>query len=384
MSIGSRLERALGILALASTAGASASSDVEQAFVAKEAALGNSCVPSVADSSGIAGWYTPPVEILLVNVQNPLVFDAKIGGNVLALGTTQGIRLYGLSANGLPPVLKQTYNNFGGNLAVSPSGNEVANSAGQNSFVFSRKVGSVWSQPQFLPGLAVAYSPDGTELAVTGLDQTVRIGTRNAQGNWELGLTIALPKPDGSFGSELVWTQDRLVISSNSLLYAYRKASGAYELAQVLPNQFERLSEQRFGNKIIGNGGHYVVAYPRNASGFQRGQPDYFPINAFGVARGLSGQKIAGFGNRFLSGECALHPVFFVSNQANPGSNKLVLTNPGTATDAFDFDGRSAVMVVQGPAPSFTYRVYFTTRDRIFGGNAPEPGEDGVGPGGFE
>jgi hypothetical protein len=393
----SRLEKAfvalagIGALGFANVTSSTATDDTLQSVIAKDSAVNTDAngnfsdcsgiVGLTADSSGIAGWYTQPIALPVQAVGAQAVYEAKIAGDVLAVLTDTQLSIYKVGAKGTIPQLEESIIVAPGatKLAVSPLSQEIAISG--SALRFFRKTATVWaSAGQVISGVSEAeYSPDGLELAMTTTAGTVRIAARNLSGDWELGQTLGLPKPDPTFGENIVWLQTRLLITSDSVTNSYAKNAGQWGFVQAIPVN-SRISPLRRADGFYHAPIDALKRFDLGPSGF-RPAPSQTQIIRGVLVRGLDRFSAAQLAPPRSSSTCPLRPAFIVSASAYVQDfNLLFFPEPGVPTQ-LEFEERGAVAVIQTPTQA---KIYFIAPDRIFGGNTAPPDQFGISQGGFE
>jgi hypothetical protein len=335
-----------------------------------------------ADSSGIAGWYAEPAELASQVTGAQSVYESRIAGDVLAVLTDTRLTIYKLGEKGTIPQLEETLTIAPGSrsLAVSPLGQEIALSGSEVRFF--RKSATGWqSAGQVIVGVSEAeYSPDGLELAMTTTPGTVRIATRAIGGDWELGQSLSLPKPDPSFGQNIVWLQTRLLISSSTVTNSYAKSAGLWGFVQAIPVN-SQISGLRRVDGFYHSPASLLARYDFVPIGFGAVTP-LSPIGAGVLVRGLNPTFAAKLVPATPGTTCATVPAFVVStNPYLQNFNLLFFPEPGFPRH-LEFEERGAVAVIQ-TSPVLS-KIYFIAPDRIFGGNIPPPDRMGGSQGGFE
>ncbi|MCU0756927.1 MAG: hypothetical protein MUE46_17765 [Xanthomonadales bacterium] len=209
------------------------------------------CINQNVDTSGIVDWYAEPV----LAAHAPFASGESMGINMAHAGTTiaalsqSRVAIFELNEQNLPEFKAFTATNppsFFRQVAVSPDGAEIAISDVNGTIEFYRRSPtSGWgstpaqvlnSDGTDLTGRSLTYSSDGAALYVEiqGTSLSVKSFQRNTAGDWEAA-NVSFPAiPTKTLNRSLAWTADRLLVSGDLTVNAYRRTPNGFELSQSL------------------------------------------------------------------------------------------------------------------------------------------------------
>lgn len=338
------------------------------------------CINQGVDTSGIIDWYAEPVPA----VHAPFAQGESMGIDMAQAGTTiavlsqSRVAIFELNDANEPEFKTLTVAgppNFQRQVAVSPSGDEIAvgNVNGTIEF-YRRSPGFGWSSTpaQVLlsngpnpTGKSLTYSGDGTALYVDiqGTNLAVQAFERNPAGNWEAA-NVSFPQvPTKSLSRMLGWTSERLLVSGDRLINVYRRTPNGLELTQSLgfaaPPEQLNVSPSGFSIRA----GQTLQFYASTRDGFF---PTFFraadlvdiaPISV--DPRGFAGLSRPSTGFcpriRFHNQNDVTLGSYFIPNSINVPARSLVSGHWG--------------LMVSTIAPDGTGALYVVPQRRIFGGS---------------
>ena len=358
------------------------------------------CVNTLADTSGLFGWYAEPVAIPHAAFASSESMGSEVvsaGNTIVALSNTrvaifenneqnQPIFAGFTPADGTSPPVRS--------IAVAPDGLEiVTNNIFTGVLTFYRRGPSGWSGVAAAQVInsnfpAVTYSADGSQLFIGDGGQTtvggvtvnagVKIFERDPDGNWQ-PTTKTVP---GKFVGikSLAWSANRLLVADRNSIVVYKPTVDGFAFSHALGVNFQASWIRPFENGFSANLGGILTIFRFNNSFFSQS-----------FVRNISGSGVAEvqpfvFSSTSRRGSTTLDPCghvdfFSASNGLQYGS--FVLPKGDTIFATTVASGPWGI-VVGGVTASGAGEVYLISRDRIFGGQNPPLRLTGAGQGGFE
>lgn len=348
------------------------------------------CITSPVDSSGIAGWYAAPEQIqvsapapepgfgkelvhaanVIVALSNETAFIYKVSGELLEFQST--VTIVGGAAS---------------DIAIAPAGDEIIITTAAKILVIKQATPGSWLNPIIAQDLApesptpsqISYSEDGNRLFISTQESNKPVyGLQKAvSGEW----TPMNQVPPGKFSATsftrpLVFTNNRLLFLDQTFLSFSHNASG-YTFAQAFPGAIlPESSLEPIPQGVAYRSNSSMVVYNLGPSGFVRGP--------------------GGLGSFDLSTLGVSNPRRLIVEALNQSCVLIRITAPTPSVQGLGGyllpKGNTSAQVVSGPwgiiaagnnaiAPA----LYWIRRDRFFGGQNTDPGQNpGTGTGGFE
>lgn len=355
--------------------------DPKSIIESKANALDSSgCINQSVDTSGIIDWYAEPVPAAHAPfaVGESMGIDMANAGTTIAVLSQSRVAIFELNDANYPEFKTFTVSsppNFQRQVAVSPSGDEIAVGNVNGTIEFYRRSPSFgWSSTpaQVLlsnganpTGKSLTYSSDGTALYVEiqGTNLAIQTFERNPAGNWE-AVNVNFPQvPTKSPNRMLGWTSDRLLVSGDRLINVYRRTPNGLELSQSLnfsaPPEQLNVSPSGFSVRV----GQTIQFYAFSLDFFfavlfrNADLVDVAPITV--DPRGFAGlsRPFSGFcpSIRFHSQNNVTLGSYFIPNSINVPARSLVSGYWG--------------QMVSTIAPDGTGALYVVAQRRIFGGS---------------
>jgi len=370
------------------------------------AALDSSgCVNTLADTSGLFGWYSEPVAIPHAAFSNVETMAETVvsGGNTIAALSMTRIAIFENNVQNQPEFVAFTPPEVSVStrrIAVSPDGLEIATNDSQNGVLtFYRRGASGWigvAAAQVLTlgdpnrtGQSLTYSADGTQFFVggAGVDRGVRIFERDVVGNWQLSSKTLPGKFTGV--SQLAWSSNRLLVADRNLIVVYKPVVDGFAFSHAIGVNTQPL---------------FIKPYENGFSIYANDQVQIFRFenSFFNRSFARSPSAFGNFGSVVNSGVSEVSPsVFVATSTKGPGVSApcghvdFFASSNGTPFGSFALPQGESIfattvasgpwgVIVGGVATSGAGEIYLITRDRIFGGQNPPVGGTGKGQGSFE
>ncbi len=357
------------------------------------------CVNTLADTSGLFGWYSEPVAIPHAAFANNESMGQELAyaGNTIAAVSKTRVAVFENSAQDQPEFVGFTppeVSFANRRIAVSPDGLEIAiSNALIGEVTFYRRGASGWSgvtATQVLTSSgasrtseSLTYSADGTYFFNgTGVDNSVRIFERDIAGDWQLS-SKSLP---GKFASvsQLAWSANRLLVSDRNSILVYKPVTDGFVFRHALG---------------LSSPAPYIKPFENGFSVSVGGQLQIFRFSNSFFSPGFFRDFGGGFGS---SGASEVSPSVFVATSARTSQfftpcgqinffsaingfqhGRFVLPKGNSIFATTAVSGPWGV-IVGGVTLAGAGEVYLMSRDRIFGGQNPPVGENGKGQGSFE
>ena len=362
------------------------------------AVLDTSGCTSLVDSSGIAGWYAPPEQIqvsapaavpgfgkelvhaadVVVALSNETAFIYKVSGQLLELQST--VAIVGGAAS---------------DIAIAPSGDEIIISTATKILVVKQATPGSWLNPVIAQDLApesstpsqISYSDDGSRLFISTQEPSKPVYglQKGVTGEW----TPMNQVPPGKFTAmpvtrPMVFTNNRLLFLDQTFLSYAHNASG-FTFAQA------------FTSVIAVSPGSSLEPIPQGVAFRSNNGMTVFNLSPNGFIRGANAA-----GNFDLTTLGVSNPRRLIVEALSQTCVLIRISNPNAISPPTPFvqglggyflpKGNTSAQVVSGPwgiiaagnnaaAPA----LYWIRRDRFFGGQNTDPGQNpGTGTGGFE
>jgi hypothetical protein len=382
---------------LSAFTGSDAAIDTKALVETKASASDSSgCFSNATDSSGVAGWYSPPAALAHPSFDQNMGMDAATASDTIALLSLDRVAVFTVNAQQTPEFVAFS-NRLAADferIAIAPDGNEIAAVASDRVVFFRRSPTTAWSvvsdaqmlmlADQPTRGRAITYSADGAQLFVSTPKSSpgVHIFQRSVGGNWELS-TDQLPGKFSLLASRpLVWAADRLIVADNSAALVFKRAVGGFAFSHVIGLGFPPTSMSPLPNGFTASILSSVNFYRLNGALFEFAfQKQGFNAKTW-VATAATSQAIyaaTDFTPPITAPLNCRRVQFFTQNTNALNSQYILPDSLGLQAPSIVAGAWGVMATVAGS------EVYLMARDRIFGGQNPPLAEPGkAGQGGFE
>ena len=359
------------------------------------------CVNTLADTSGLFGWYSEPVAIPHATFASNEFMGREVvsAGNTIVASSDTRLAIFENSEQNQPTFEALTPPEISletRRIAVSPDGLEIAvNDSLFGILTFYRRGVSGWSgvaAAQVLTlndpnrtGESLTYSADGTYFFVgstgVGIDKGVRIFERDMGGNWQISSKTLPGKFTGV--SQLAWSANRLLVADRNSILVYKPVMDGFAFSHAIglssPARFIKPFENGFSISVEGQLQIFRFSNSFFNPGFVR---DYGSFGSSGVSEVSPSVFVAASRHSTnLFTPCGHIDFFSAIDGVQHG--RYVLPK-GDSIFATTVASGPWGVVVGGVTLSGAGEVYLISRDRIFGGQNPPVGTNGEGQGSFE
>jgi hypothetical protein len=353
------------------------------------------CFSNATDSSGVAGWYSPPAALPHPSFDQNMGMDAATAGDTIALLSLDRVAVFALNAQQTPEFVAFSTRLAADfeHIAIAPNGNEIAAVASDRVVFFRRSQSTGWSTVSDaqtlmladLPtrGRAITYAGDGAQLFVSTPKSSpgVHVFQRNVSGNWEISADQLPGKFSPMNSRPMIWTADRLIVSdSGGAVLVFKRAVTGFAFSHVIGLGFAPTSLSPLPNGFAANILGYVNFYRFNGTLFDFAfQKQGFSAETWIATAASQAIYAATDVTPPLISPMTCRRVQFFAQNTNALNSQYILPNSL---------GFNAPVVIAGPwgviatVAGSGSEVYLMARDRIFGGQNPplaEPGKAGQG-----